>query len=510
MLGRFGFPEFILGSLKNMPLPGESTDIESRRRLGELASSAWYQKRHLDTVSQGSHAFILPALLQVRGGNLAARAAAWSERVREVNEDLRRIHSEIDDLAFGLYDIDAADRAAIESGVSSTGGLGDGGAESDDAEAEAEDGEEEEATADVAALVTALISWAVGVAFGRFDVRVATGDRAVRSEPDLFDPLPSCSPGMLTGEDGLPVELPPVGYPIKFPSNGILADDPGDRADITGRVRAVFGCVFGTEVDSFWREAAQILGNDDGNLRPWLSRSLFEDTIRRYSKGGRKAPIYWQLATSSGRCSISLYYHCLTKETFYTVLSDHVDPKLQHEQRQLRTLLAESGDSPNSAQRRQMVEQEILVEELRAFREEIARIAPLWMPNQDDGVVINFAPLWRLVPHHRAWQSECKACWDKLVAGDYDWSHLAMHLWPERVAPKCADNLSLAFAHELEDVFWFEDADGKWKKRKVPARPVDELVRERTSPAVKAALKSLLEAPAANGGSRRGRRRTAR
>ena len=140
----------------------------------------------------------------------------------------------------------------------------------------------------------------------------------------------------------------------------------------------------------------------------------------------------------------------------------------------------------------------------------MARIAPLWNPIHDDGVIINFAPLWRLVPQHRAWQRECKACWDKLVAADYDWSHLAMHLWPERVVPKCADDRSLAIAHGLENVFWFEDADGKWKKRQVPVRPVEELVRERTSPAVKAALKSLLEAPAANGGSRRGRKGASR
>jgi hypothetical protein len=46
-----------------------------------------------------------------------------------------------------------------------------------------------------------------------------------------------------------------------------------------------------------------------------------------------------------------------------------------------------------------------------------------------------------------------------------------------------------------EDVFWAE-TDGKWKRRSAPKRPLDELVKERTSPAVKAALKSLLEAPA--------------
>jgi hypothetical protein len=238
-------------------------------------------------------------------------------------------------------------------------------------------------------------------------------------------------------------------------------------------VRAVFDRVFGTDADRFWAEAAQILASGEGDLRPWLGRSLFEDTIRRYSKSRRKAPIYWQLATPSANYSIWLYYHRLTNDTFYTVLSDHIDPKLQHEERRLGALLAEGGDSPSAGLRRQIAEQEAFVQELRAFREEVARIAPLWNPNHDDGVIINFAPLWRLVPQHRAWQRECKACWDKLVAGDYDWSHLAMHLWPERVVPKCADDRSLAIAHGLEDRLWVEDLSGRWR----PRQSIDETVR---------------------------------
>jgi hypothetical protein len=54
-------------------------------------------------------------------------------------------------------------------------------------------------------------------------------------------------------------------------------------------------------------------------------------------------------------------------------------------------------------------------------------------------------------------------------------------------------------------VFWVEGTDGKWTARKTPTRSVDELVRERTSPAVKSALKSLLEAPAASRQERRAR-----
>jgi hypothetical protein len=50
------------------------------------------------------------------------------------------------------------------------------------------------------------------------------------------------------------------------------------------------------------------------------------------------------------------------------------------------------------------------------------------------------------------------------------------------VVPKCATDRSLAIAHGLEDVFWIEGSDGKWTARKTPARSVEELVRERTSP----------------------------
>ena len=97
--------------------------------------------------------------------------------------------------------------------------------------------------------------------------------------------------------------------------------------------------------------------------------------------------------------------------------------------------------------------------------------------------------------------------WDALCAGKFDWSHMAMHLWPERVVPKCATDRSLAIAHGLEDVFWAEGADGKWAKRPEPVASLDELLRERESSAVKDSLAALQGAPAAGTGQtgRRGR-----
>ena len=167
---------------------------------------------------------------------------------------------------------------------------------------------------------------------------------------------------------------------------------------------------------------------------------------------------------------------------------------------------SELGDGGTTTQRKEMAAQEAFVEELRTFLEEVKRVAPLWNPNLDDGVIINFAPLWRLVPQHKAWQKELKATWESLCKGEYDWAHLTMHLWPQRVIPKCASDRSLAIGHGLEDVFWVEGDNGKWKPRKSPTRPISELVAERSSEAVKAALKSLLEAPDPSGSTKRGRK----
>jgi hypothetical protein len=53
---------------------------------------------------------------------------------------------------------------------------------------------------DAGALAAELADWLVGVAFGRFDLRLATGERLIPPEPEPFDPLPVSSPGMLTDE----------------------------------------------------------------------------------------------------------------------------------------------------------------------------------------------------------------------------------------------------------------------------------------------------------------------
>ncbi len=473
-----------VGVMQRTPVPVAPRETSSE--LGKLAHAAWSLKRALDTRKEHSHVFCLPALLQIGGESLRTRLEEWSARVAQVEPELVAIQNQIDDLCFELYGIDGAERQQIERGF---------GGGHDDVEGEPSGIEDAESVGlDETSLTASLISWTLGVSFGRFDLRLATGERSVPPESGPFDPLPVCSPGMLIGNDGLSVDTPPRGYPILFPADGILVDDPGAASDMVTACRQVFAHVF-DDPNTRWEEAAEILGDRDTGLRTWFSTQFFENHIKLYSQSRRKAPIYWQLATPSASYSAWIYYHRFNRDTLFRLLNDHVMPKLQHEERKLTNLTQEAGPDPSSSQRKEISSQEIFVGELRSFRDEVARVAPLWNPNLNDGVILNFAPLWRLVPQHKGWQKECKAVWDKLCKGEFDWAHLAMHLWPERVVPKCAKDLSLAIAHELEDVFWQEDAGGKWLPKIVSEDGIAVIVAERTSAAVKGALKDLLEAP---------------
>jgi hypothetical protein len=465
-------------------------------------------KRALDTRTETSHAFTLPALLQVQGSTLADRAVAWDERSHAAEVELAAIHAEIDIRCFGLYSIIEADRRTITEGF---GVSGEDAAEPNAVD-DADSGDEEDVTsaADAASFAAEMMSWAIGVAFGRFDVRLAIGARALPPEPEPFDALPVCSLAMLTGDDGLPLGTVPVGYPLTFPADGVLVDDPGHSRDLTAAVRTVFDVIFDNHADVLWHEAAALLDPQDSDLRSWLRKNFFEHHLKRYSKSRRKAPILWQLATSSSQYAIWLYAHRLTRDSVFQVLNDFIGPKFAHEERRFTALTQEVGQSPTASQRKEIAEQESFVAELRTMRDEVARIAPLWNPDLNDGVVLTMAPLWRLVPQHRAWQKELKTAWAALCAGTYDWAQVAMHLWPERVVPKCATDRSLAIAHGLEDVLWIEGSDGKWQARHVDRAMLDTLIAARTSPAVKEALRHLVNAPAPTSSRDRGPRQIVR
>lgn len=234
----------------------------------------------------------------------------------------------------------------------------------------------------------------------------------------------------------------------------------------------------------------EAVGARGGDVRSWLSKGFFDHHLKAYSRSRRKAPIYWPLGTTSGSYQIWLYAHRVTPDSLFRVLSDVLSPKLALERRRLSELVQEAGANPSASQRKAIDGQERLVGELQDFVDELKAVAPLWNPDLNDGIVVVLAPLWRLFAHHKPWSKELREHWDSLAAGEYDWTQLAMHLWPERVVPKCAEDRSLAIAHGLEDVFWIQDEEtpDKWHRRQTPAVAIDQLIADRTDPATKAAL----------------------
>ena len=511
---QMAFGSYEVGVIQRTPVPDLSPSDTDR--LAALARRAWSLKRTLDTAPLTSHAFILPALLQVDGADLDTRLVARVERVQRTAQASAEIQAEIDTRCFEIYGFDAADRAAaLGTAFGLEAALPGADEEAQSDPVGADDDSQGAAGCDPQTLGAELFDWLVGVAFGRLDVRLATGDCLPPGDPEPFDPLPVCSPGMLQGDDGLPLS-PTEGrrlraegcYPLDIAWDGILVDDPEHPLDIERRIHDALAVIWGTHTDAIQQEACALLGMP--TLRDWFRRpaGFFADHLKRYSKSRRQAPIYWPISSPGGRYSLWLYYHRFSKDTLYRAL-EQVKEKVSYEDRRLQRLTADVGSSPGAAERAALADQESLVTELRSFHEELARVAPLWNPNLNDGVILNYGPLWRMIGY-TPWQKAVKEKWEELVAGKYDWAHLAMHLWPERVVPKCAQDRSLAIAHGLEAVFWEEGDKGKWVARTVAHAEVDRLIAERTSAAVKDALKSLLDAPATVTGRGGGRKSSGR
>lgn len=518
---KFQWPNFLVENLKKLPWP-ELRD-NAKRFFRRLIQQQVEQRQRAYMNHEPFQEFLLP--IKVKDFSNRGRSLVFDPKTL-LGEEGERLVAEaygFDQTAAMRIERDVVEALECQHGIAVL------------AENAEEENGEQETDEDIdfvldfseQAQVEDLLSYFVGCVFCRWDIRIALDPSLAPKLPDPFDPLPVCPPGMLVGPDGLPakpgcivseewlrarpdaITLPPenmvnnptitdADYPLRISWDGILVDDPGFNSDqphhedIVRRVREVLDVIWKDKAADIEQEACDILNVPD--FRTWFRKSFFIDHIRRYSKSRRKAPIYWQLSTPSASYSIWLYYHRFTKDTFYKVLNDFITPKLRFEERELTNTRQQYGPGPTSGQRKEISARETFVAELKTFKDEVARIAPLWNPDLNDGVIINFAPLWRLVPQNRSWQKECKIVWDKLIHGDYDWAHLAMHLWPERVVPKCIKDRSLAIAHDLDEFFWEEDDKGKSQPKKVSKETVEALIAERTSPTVKAALEDLLNA----------------
>lgn len=400
------------GYLRKLPMP-DPHDLKAGD-FAQLSKQIFSAKRQIDKANEASPVFLHPFV----GGVQAFDFDNTADTFVEANAAIEDLNRRVDASTYNLVGIAKEDIESIQ--FMST--------QPKDTASVAFD-----AADDVAArrfLAEACVSYAIGVTFGRWDIRKSIIGNDEDEEGDPFAALPNLPPGSLVNDRSCPSGTTPTDYPVRIDWDGILTDDQGAQDDIVAHLRSVLESLWNQRAEALERQICKILGvkNVRGYLQKTGKNGFWDDHIRRYSKR-RKAPIYWLLQSSKKNYSIWLYYHRLDKDMLFKALLNYVEPKIQREDNrlsELRSHRSSAGDSAKGAKNldRDIEKQEDLLSELREFEEKLRSVADLHLvPDLNDGVVLNIAPLHEFVP----WK-EAKKHWEQLLDGKHEWSSIGKQL----------------------------------------------------------------------------------
>jgi hypothetical protein len=261
-------------------------------------------------------------------------------------------------------------------------------------------------------------------------MKYATGTARLSPQADPFSALSSQSQAMLRSVEGDLNCGEDKSYPYRD-YDGIFADDPNHKNDVVRMAGQICEEIWSNQSELIERLLCAHL--EVADLREYFrkpgSGGFWVDHLARYSKSRRKAPIYWLLQSSKRNYALWLYYHRLDKDLLFKALVNYVEPKIRLETSELENLrgrLAAEGESGKKSKQfaKDIEEREDFLSELRDFEDKLRRAANLYLePDLNDGVVLNIAPLWELVP----WK-EAKKNWDDLLAGKFEWSSIGKQL----------------------------------------------------------------------------------
>jgi hypothetical protein len=451
---------FQVGDLKRLPIPklssvGFESIVKTPVQAGKLRSA----------LDETTFDFIAPPHWDTGLDDLAA-----------AHDRLADLEAQIDDEVYRLYGISDEDRAAIEAELAGEPLIGE---EDEDAQSTGDEEEDTEPEPPMTReeLAVRWISYATGVVLGRFRPGIPgdLGSAVYRREdfavgslpaPDEaeFDQLvgPSERFAYVDGDGGrhvFPAEVEAALRDLGLP-DGIAVLDEGHPRDLPTLVEQALQLMLDWDADAEHaapntEEVIEI--GAGGDLRRFFERSFF---TQWHSRWYRKRPVCWPLQSARRSYGFVLFHERIDKSTLYVLQRDYLDHKLNGLRLQIGDLRAQLEGKEGRA--RKQVERQIdgatqLLEEVTAFAQTVERIVregyepePNWI---DDGVILRMAPLWELIP---IWWREPKKYWERLQRGDYDWSHIAMNYWPERVKEACKTNKSFAIAHGHEE--WYEGA----------------------------------------------------
>ena len=370
-----GFASFEVGVIQRLPLP------QIPDRIGQLAQEAASAMRDVAAGDETQRSFVAPTTRD-------SRAAALDRATKVANE--------IDALlsaANGIPLADVGDEIAPTIEILKR--------------LRAEEAAEEEDW----------LSYLVGCALGRWDIRVARNKGLDAGSGGPFDALPKCSPGMLVGPTGLPSQEPGE-YPLSLPPDRILHDDPVHGFDIVRALENAGEELFAEGGVSLARNVARLT---KGDLRGFMRRKYFPGHLKRYSQSNRKAPIYWYLAAPSKEWGLWVYAPSLSREQLFAIarVSQEKLRRLSEEAGQLRRDL-ESDGGREVREQLEMVEE--LTREIEVFYKKADEVAQSgWEPDLNDGIILNAAPLEGLFADAK-WRKDIAKHREKMENGEYPWA----------------------------------------------------------------------------------------
>lgn len=295
-----------------------------------------------------------------------------------------------------------------------------------------------------------IIQELVGIAFGRWDIRFAQHLKEIPAFGGVFDALPFMPTVSL---DNIPSD-----YLVDTPADGILSNQTDSRLNLAMKVRDVMHLIWREKADDMEYELCRLIGVKSLQAYFETPQGFFDYHFKRYTKSRRKAPIYWPLSSEDGSLTYWIYYPKLSHNTLPSLII-----KLREENEKLM-----SGINAAMASKEKNLENDLRAKQYQVenMMVEINRIIDSgYEPNHDDGVPVTSCPLVNLISH-RAWKAECQSNLEELNKGNYDWSHLAMSMYPARVTKKAKKDWCMALTHGLEHLCENKPKEKKPRKKK--------------------------------------------
>lgn len=427
------------GYMNLLPMPDYATRQSDIERIVNAIIDIKRKWFSLDETNLEYHGLI--AQMELKGG-IEAGLDKMQEQLTADYTRYEELVKENDDLWMDLADIDR--------GCEFRQTLNDYKARRPYEELLSIDGASNQNLIDKKTMAQEIVMELVGMAFGRWNTAYAKGEQAIPEFGDVFDALPFM-PVVSQGEAACPAQL-------DVPTDGILTNNSDSSLCLASHVREVMHYLWVDRADDMEYELCQLIGCK--SLQAYLASptGFFDYHFKRYTKSRRKAPIYWLLASEDGTVDYWVYYPKLSKNTLPQLII-----RLREQQEQLRTRLNAALAAHDKTQESQTRAEQ---EQVEGMMDELNRIlAAGYVPNHDDGVPVTAAPLLHLAAS-RPWRVECEKNMELLEKGDYDWSHLAMSMYPARVTQKAKKDWCMALTHGLEHICENKPKEKKARKKK--------------------------------------------